>query len=649
MGKPYINNAVIGNGRMLGCISETGELIRLYWPEIDYPQHIEKMLTGFFDVQTPRSTIWFSEGDHEVQQRYLGMTDILETTACFVKLPLKVIQTDFCLPGKDVLIRHYSVINTGNTDFHAGIGIASHVISHAFDMGNTMFDFAMDALVHYRYGCCWGVVSSLEAREFQIGNNPFGALWEGKLNGIDSIGMSSDGAVLWDLGKLPPGGERSLTLKLIFSGNINELKNLAAEIKPFGFRELSEQAAANCSEFLKKCRQITSGSEKVDRIYQRSLLLFRLMSGKNTGGLLASPEIDEGFTQCGRYAYCWGRDAAFITRALDEAGLHDDAGRFYDWVVGTQDQEGFWYQRYHMNGNIAPSWGIQIDETGSILHGMLNHFLYVKDIGFLERMWPAVIKATAFLERFIDEDTGLPLPSFDLWEERMGEHTYSTAAVIAGFRAGAQIGGLLGIAEETTGRWTALADKMQKALEKELVDQENNVFIRSIRTKLNPWGPEPTGKTTVIRVNKKGFFREVSLTDDKTDISLLGPAVPFDIYEPGHPVVKNTADRIERELTCDKAGGLYRYADDNYAGGNPWIVSTLWLALFRLKTGQIDSARKYFQWSVRCATQLDFLPEQADKQDGKPCWVIPLTWSHAMFVLVLKELMENGGIGEIEI
>ncbi len=53
MGKPYNNNAVIGNGSMLGCITESGELIRLYWPEIDFPQHLEKMLTGFFDTNNP--------------------------------------------------------------------------------------------------------------------------------------------------------------------------------------------------------------------------------------------------------------------------------------------------------------------------------------------------------------------------------------------------------------------------------------------------------------------------------------------------------------------------------------------------------------------------------------------------------------------
>ena len=77
MGKPYINNAVIGNGSMLGCVSETGELIRLYWPEIDFPQHVEKILVGFFDKNTPNSTMWLSEGNHEVFQSYIEDTNIL--------------------------------------------------------------------------------------------------------------------------------------------------------------------------------------------------------------------------------------------------------------------------------------------------------------------------------------------------------------------------------------------------------------------------------------------------------------------------------------------------------------------------------------------------------------------------------------------
>ena len=645
MGKPYINNAVIGNGSMLGCVSETGELIRLYWPEIDFPQHVEKILVGFFDKNTPNSTMWLSEGNHEVFQSYIEDTNILQTVVNINRLSIQVIQTDFCVPGQDILIRRYGIRNTGNSSLHLCMGLASHIISHAFDMGNTLFDFGLDALVHYRHDSCWAIASDVEVKEFQIGNNPFRAIWEGKLNGIDSIGMSPDGALLWDFGNISPQEEKFITLYMVFANSMNLLKSLARKARNTKYEHFLNITTEYWTKYLRDCVNVRSGSDKADKIYRRSLLLFRLMTDINTGAILASPEIDEYFTQCGRYAYCWGRDAAFITTALNEAGLYRDSERFYDWAVRVQDSEGFWHQRYHVNGNLAPSWGIQIDETGSILFGMWKHFLYTKNVSFLEKVWPSVLKAAAFLEKFIDSDTGLPLPSFDLWEERMGEHTYSTAAVIAGFYAAASIAGYLGISGEIKGRWLRIADKMKKSLEDNLTDKESGVFTRSVRTKLNPWGNEPSPDTVVIGVNSKGYTREVSAMDDRIDISLLGPSVPFDIYQPDHPLIRNTAEKIERTLYCEKAGGIYRYHDDKYAGGNPWVVSTLWLALYHIKAGNIGKAREYFHWSVKCATGLDFLPEQADKNDGKPCWVIPLTWSHAMFVLVMKALLKNGGIG----
>ena len=42
---------------------------------------------------------------------------------------------------------------------------------------------------------------------------------------------------------------------------------------------------------------------------------------ETTGGIVASAETDEQKTQCGRYAYCWTRDAVFICSALDEIGM----------------------------------------------------------------------------------------------------------------------------------------------------------------------------------------------------------------------------------------------------------------------------------------------------------------------------------------
>ncbi|OPZ95659.1 MAG: Glycosyl hydrolases family 15 [Planctomycetes bacterium ADurb.Bin412] len=368
------------------------------------------------------------------------------------------------------------------------------------------------------------------------------------------------------------------------------------------------------------------------------------MSDKNTGGLLASPEIDEGFTQCGRYAFCWGRDAAFITQALDETGLHDEAERFYDWAVRVQDTEGFWHQRYHMDGSLAPSWGIQIDETGSVLFGMLSHFQVTKNLYFLERMWPAIVRAADFLKGCLDPDTGLPQPSFDLWEERKGEHTYSTAAVIAGLHAAAEMGRLLGAAEETIQGWLQSASGIKQAMLQQLVDPEAGVFLRSVRTKLNPWGKEPSEHTLWIPANEKGYSWEVSQIDSKMDISLLGPVVPFGILKQDDPVVRNTAARLERLLACDKAGGLMRYEDDHYAGGNPWLIATLWMAMYHLETGEMKKAEDCLRWCIRCGTHLDLLPEQADRLDGRPIWVIPLTWSHAMFVSALRKFLDSGGV-----
>jgi glucoamylase len=133
------------------------------------------------------------------------------------------------------------------------------------------------------------------------------------------------------------------------------------------------------------------------------------------------------------------------------------------------------------------------------------------------------------------------------------------------------------------------------------------------------------------------------LTDNRMDISLIGPSVPFGVFEYDHPVIEKTVMKIENELYCKNAGGIYRYEGDSYAGGNPWIVSTLWLALYYLEAGNLNKASEYFKWAVKCGTHIDLLPEQADKNDGKACWVVPLTWSHAMYVLVFKGLMKKAG------
>ena len=94
-----------------------------------------------------------------------------------------------------------------------------------------------------------------------------------------------------------------------------------------------------------------SYDEKIQNIYRRTILLFPLLTNQSTGGIIAAPEVDEDLTQCGRYAYCWPRDAVFITKALDILKMKKETEKFYsNFCRMTQSKNGICHKRrryYH--------------------------------------------------------------------------------------------------------------------------------------------------------------------------------------------------------------------------------------------------------------------------------------------------------------
>ena len=144
--------------------------------------------------------------------------------------------------------------------------------------------------------------------------------------------------------------------------------------------------------------------------------------------------------------------------------------------------------------------------------------------------------------------------------------------------------------------------------------------------------------TAEIQVNELGDKLEVAEVDGTMDISLLGLAVPFKVFDVKDEKIKKTVRDIEERLDGFPSGGYGRYEYDSYIGGNPWIISTLWLALYYLESGDIEKGKELFAWSVNHTTNLGFLPEQIDKFSGEPAWVMQLAWSHAMFIIVLEKL-----------
>jgi GH15 family glucan-1,4-alpha-glucosidase len=128
--------------------------------------------------------------------------------------------------------------------------------------------------------------------------------------------------------------------------------------------------------------------------------------------------------------------------------------------------------------------------------------------------------------------------------------------------------------------------------------------------------------------------RSVDPVDARLDISLLGVAWPFVAVDLRSARLRATVDAVEAGLAAP-CGGTYRYAGDTYAGGNPWLIATLWLGLTRRLLGDEAAHRRSLEYVLSRRTALDLLPEQV-LPDGRPAWVLPLAWSHAMLLLAAR-------------
>jgi len=92
-------------------------------------------------------------------------------------------------------------------------------------------------------------------------------------------------------------------------------------------------------------------------------------------------------------------------------------------------------------------------------------------------------------------------------------------------------------------------------------------------------------------------------------------------------------------------GGLIRYKNDKYdgkirwgkltlSGGGAWPILNFWASIYFSLAGNKKEALKYFSWVTDRVE--DKIPEQI--KNGKLISIIPLAWSHAMFIISGKFL-----------
>jgi GH15 family glucan-1,4-alpha-glucosidase len=306
---------------------------------------------------------------------------------------------------------------------------------------------------------------------------------------------------------------------------------------------------------------------------------------------------------------------------MDRVGEHASARKFFDWSAGVicareviidralekarageaLGVDEILHTRYRLDGREADGeWpNFQLDGFGTLLWAMEQHLESTRSP--LPENWSRAVSLVgdylAVLWR---------RPCYDCWEEHPDQvHPHTLAAIHAGVSA-AQV----------------------------LTGQDHQAALAGIATYLEE------------NALFEGHFVKYCGSRE-IDASLLGLAVPYQVFPLDDPRIRRSVELVDRRLR--DGGGVHRYAADTYYGGGEWVLLTAWLAWVYALYGEAGRAHALKDWIEAQADDAGQLPEQIPATLNDPAmyphWVDrwgeiarPLLWSHANYLILLDAL-----------
>ena len=229
-----------------------------------------------------------------------------------------------------------------------------------------------------------------------------------------------------------------------------------------------------------------------------------------------------------------------------------------------------------------------------------------------------------FLAGYIDEATGLPRPSYDLWEENFMSFTYTTATVFAALQAAANLAEAAHD-DDSAVRWRSAADDIHTHAQKHLFNSERGYFYKG------------------ITANDDEIER-----DDTIDLSAFFGAYMFGLFPAHSDEITTAYQTIRSTFMSDKRYGLPRYENDNYHRnddtglGNYWFIASLWIAQYANDMEDTVFRDEILSWLHDKIDGSQMLAEQLNPQTSDPLSVSPLVWSHAEYMATQLDIVDKG-------
>lgn len=635
----------VGNGKLLVTFDDKYQIRDIYFPHVGQENHTE----GFpfrFGVWADGEFSWISSDDWTKKLRYLPETLVTDVTLSNEKLGIEIVSNDTVASHDDIFLRKVRVINLRDSARKIRIFLHHDFRIYENKYGDTAFyDPETLALIHYKKHRYFLINTRPHFDAFATGRKAFRdqeGTWRDAEDGDLRGGPITEGSVDSTIG-LYTSLEQNSTFEFFYwiaAGTSHEevttLNKLVYVRGPQNYIDYAENYGRAWVN--KNDTDFGDLPDGIIDLYKRSLLVVRSQID-NEGAILAANDSDVTERATDHYSYLWTRDGAFVANALDLAGYSNLTRRFFHFCSRIVHANGYFLQKYNADGTVASGWHaawdvqgrkqlvpIQEDETALVLWALWQHYDKYRDLEFAHRQYRKVVVGCAdFMVDFRDLELKLPKPSWNLWEDRRGIHTFTCSTVAAGLRAAANFARLFA-ENERASRYQAAADEIVEAMSEHLYSRELGRFIRS------------------MQINGDDSFT----ADTTIDASLFGTFY-FGCFSPDDEKVVNTMKAIEETLAA--GGGIARYENDAYmrvsdkATGNPWFVCTLWLADYHIAAAktkeEMAKALSIIKWTADHAFPSGVLAEQMNPLTGEPVSVSPLTWSHSTFVATVMNYLQK--------
>lgn len=630
---------ILGNGQLFVALDKWLQVRDIFFPHVGQYNHL-KGHAHKIAILEDTSISWVNTDDWQRDLKYKKDILISDCTAKGRNLTIRFEDGVYC--EDNIFFRKITVKNEANYKRKIRVCFKHDFHLYADGIGDTaLYSLKHKAIIHYKrstyflIGVCHdkkSIMSDYAVGEyvepsFRLSKNPIA---QGNVNSMIAVDL-----------ELESGEEQCIDYYMCAGKTFEDVYSLQESFVRRGGHRYIQDVMACEGGFLNGIKpNISLLDEDLQDKYRRSILVMKAHMDKD-GAIIASNDSDTMQFNKDTYSYMWPRDGALVAISLIKAGYAHMTRKFFEFCKDVLYVEGCLLHKYNPDKTLGSSWHpwmyddqfslpIQEDETALVLHALWVYYEHTQDKRFVKDMYKDLIKPMGeFLVKYRYEN-GLPKESYDLWEERRGVFTYTTATVLAGIKAAHKLGNI-NRDEKLCSTCIVGFESIKRNMLKYLYNDEKGYFRRSVS------------------------FEDGKITFDEAMDSSVYALFAYEAFNVNEKEVVSTMKKMREWLTVrTPVGGIARYYNDFYqrvsddvhqVPGNPWFICTLWYAKWLIKSARekrdLESAKRIIDWAAKHSLNTGLFAEQLHPFTGEPLSVSPLTWSHAEFVDTITDYVNR--------